>query len=91
MTPITTYKRGTPPSLPGSDRRYVASELGKIERAVDSIAAALPDTNTKTKAELLALTGVATWQIAFISDPVGNKNMVFFDGTAWRYPDGTAV
>jgi hypothetical protein len=89
--PAALYRRGTPSSLPGSDRLYLDRELGKLERVSASIAAALPDTNTKTKAELLALTGVATWQIAFISDPTANKNMVFYDGAAWRYPDGNAV
>lgn len=40
---LTPYKRGTPPSLPGSDRRYLAAELGKIERAFDTLYTSLTD------------------------------------------------
>jgi len=29
--------------------------------------------------------------IALVSNPAGNKRLVFSDNTIWRYPDGTAV
>jgi hypothetical protein len=29
--------------------------------------------------------------IVMITNPAGNKRLVFSDGTIWRYPDGTAV
>lgn len=85
------YKRGDPSSLPGNEPLRLERELKSIERSISSILPVLPDTTTKTKAELLALTGVLQWQIAFISNPASNKHMVFFDGTSWRYPDGVVV
>jgi hypothetical protein len=80
------YKRGNAPSLPGSDRLYLDAELRRIEQSQGL----LPDITFPTKAALLAR-GAYRGQIAFISDPVSNKNMVFFDGTDWRYPDGNLV
>jgi hypothetical protein len=47
MTTAARYRRGTPSSLPGSDRLYLDRELGKLE----GVFAALPDLASQAEAE----------------------------------------
>jgi hypothetical protein len=68
-----------------------AADISALWITSDRVRSFMPVVLPKlTKATLPAAASFDAAMV-MITDPVGSKQLVFSDGTAWRYPDGTAV
>lgn len=71
--------------------KIAAADTAQIDKAdgsgIGNLIGAMPSSNIAGLPS--AATYARCWR--FVTDGASNKNMVFSDGAAWRYPDGTTV